>query len=432
MSLIENIRARKIRSGVMGLGYVGLPLCLEFVRAGYHVVGIDSDVAKIEALRNRTSYIPDISGNELAESFNTGRFELSSGPEAIATVDTLNVCVPTPLTVAGTPNLSFVNMALQSIEKHRRSGQLFILESTTYPGTTEEVLLTALSKGGLEVGEDFFLAYSPERIDPGNPDYNTRNIPKVVGGVTQSCTDCAVALYGNCIENVVPVSSSRVAEMVKLLENTFRSVNIGLVNELAKMCHNLDINIWEVIEAAKTKPFGFMPFYPGPGLGGHCIPVDPIYLSWKAREVGFNARFIELADQVNSSMPLFVVDLIAKALQGWQKNVDGARILLIGVAYKADVNDIRQSPGLDVWKLLESRNATVFYHDPHVASLEFGGVRHQSKPLVPEMLRTVDCTVLLTAHRSLDLDMIHDHSPCMVDTRNAMNGFPKDCRIFKL
>ena len=432
MPLIDDIRTRKIRAGVMGLGYVGLPLCLEFVRAEYHVVGLDSDSAKIEALRNRTSYIPDISAVELAEAFDTGRFEVTSEPPVIATLDTLNVCVPTPLTAAGTPDLSFVNSALQSIEKHRRPGQLFILESTTYPGTTEEILLPALSKGGLEVGKDFFLAFSPERIDPGNPDYNTRNIPKVVGGVTAACMDCAVALYGNCVEKIVTVSSPRAAEMVKLLENTFRSVNIGLVNELAKMCHNLGVDIWEVIEAAKTKPFGFMPFYPGPGLGGHCIPVDPIYLSWKAREVGFEARFIELADRVNSSMPLFVVDLIGKALGDRGKTIDGARILLLGVAYKADVNDIRQSPSLDVWQLLETRNAKVGYHDFHVASLEFGGVRHQSKPLVPETLREADCGVLLTAHRTLDLEMICEHSPCLVDTRNVLNGFPQEGQIYKL
>jgi UDP-N-acetyl-D-glucosamine dehydrogenase len=433
MPLIEEIRARKVRAGVMGLGYVGLPLCLEFVRAGYHVVGLDSDVKKVESLRNRTSYITDISNEKLIEAFDTGRFEVTSDQTSISTVHTLNICVPTPLNKSGTPDLSFVKAALLSIEQNQRPGQLYILESTTYPGTTEEALLPVLSQGGkMEAGKDFFLAFSPERIDPGNPEFNTRNIPKVVGGVTKACTECAAALYGKCVDTIVRVNSPRVAEMVKLLENTFRSVNIGLVNELAKMCHNLDVNIWEVIDAAKTKPFGFMPFYPGPGLGGHCIPVDPIYLSWKARQMGFEARFIALADQVNSSMPQFVVDLVVKALGDRGRALNDSSILILGITYKADVNDIRESPALDVWQLLESRGARVSYHDPYVDSLEFQGTDHVSQPLTPEILSQADCSVLLASHESLDFDMVCEHSSCTVDTRNALSGYSSDGRIYKL
>tara|TARA_B100000315_G_C14554267_1_gene577378 strand:- start:463 stop:1764 length:1302 start_codon:yes stop_codon:yes gene_type:complete len=433
MPLIEKIRDRKVRAGVMGLGYVGLPLCLEFVRAGYHVVGLDSDVKKVESLRNRTSYITDISNEDLSEAFDTGRFEVTSDQSSISTVHTLNICVPTPLNKSGTPDLSFVKAALLSIEQNQRPGQLYILESTTYPGTTEEALLPVLSQGGkMKAGKDFFLAFSPERIDPGNPEFNTRNIPKVVGGVTKACTECAAALYSRCVDTIVQVNSPRVAEMVKLLENTFRSVNIGLVNELAKMCHNLDVNIWEVIDAAKTKPFGFMPFYPGPGLGGHCIPVDPIYLSWKARQMGFEARFIALADQVNSSMPQFVVDLVVKALGDRGKALNDSSILILGVTYKADVNDIRESPALDVWQLLESRGARVSYHDPYVDSLEFQGIDHVSQPLTPEILSKADCSVLLASHKSLDFDMVCEHSSCTVDTRNALSGCSSDGRIHKL
>ncbi|MFC1491178.1 nucleotide sugar dehydrogenase [Nitrospinota bacterium] len=432
MSLIEDIRSRKVHSGVMGLGYVGLPLSLEFVRAGYTVVGLESDPRKVASLRNGSSYITDVSDDELAEAFGTGRFEVTTDQAVISEVHTLNICVPTPLNKSGSPDLSFVRAAIQSVEDHGRPGQLYVLESTTYPGTTEEVLLPVLSKNGKQVGKDFFLAFSPERIDPGNPRFNTRNIPKVVGGVTKECAECASALYENCVDKIVAVSSPRVAEMVKLLENTFRSVNVGLVNELAKMCHDLNVDIWEVIEAAETKPFGFMPFYPGPGLGGHCIPVDPIYLSWKARQMGFEARFIDLANQVNSSMPQFVVDLIVKALGDRGKALNGARIFLLGVTYKADVNDIRESPALDIWQLLNNRGAQVYYHDPYVDSLEFGGAEHSSRPLSPDTLREMDCSVLLANHKSLDFDLIREHSPCTVDTRNALKGFSADGHIYKL
>ncbi len=432
MALIDDIRSRKVRSCVMGLGYVGLPLALEFVRAGYQVVGLDSNPDRVAQLRRGESYVTDIRDSEIAEAFDTGRFDVTTDPAIISEVQTVNICVPTPLNKSGNPDLSYVQSALEAIEKYKCPGQLYILESTTYPGMTEEALLPVLSTNGDIVGENFFLAFSPERIDPGNPDYNTRNIPKVVGGVTEQCTECAAALYQNGVETIVKVSSPRVAEMVKLLENTFRSVNIGLVNELARMCHSLDVNIWEVIDAAKTKPFGFMPFYPGPGLGGHCIPVDPIYLSWKARQAGFDVRFIELARQINSSMPQFVVDLIVKALSDRGKALKGARILLLGLAYKAGVNDIRESPSLDVWHLLRGWGAQVSYHDPLVSSLEFGGGEQVSSPFAPETFRKADCTVVLTAHSSFDFALIHEHSDCIVDTRNALSGFSQDGKIYKL
>ncbi len=432
MALIDDIRSRKVRSCVMGMGYVGLPLALEFVRAGYSVVGLDSNPDRVAQLRRGASYVTDIPDGELAEAFDTGRFDVTSDPAIISEVHTVNICVPTPLNKSGNPDLTFVQSALSSIEKYQRPGQLYILESTTYPGMTEEALLPVLSNGGKRVGENFFLAFSPERIDPGNPHYNTRNIPKVVGGVTEECTECAAALYQNSVDTIVKVSSPRVAEMVKLLENTFRSVNIGLVNELARMCHSLDVNIWEVIEAAKTKPFGFMPFYPGPGLGGHCIPVDPIYLSWKARQAGFEVRFIELARQINSSMPRFVVDLIVKALGDRGKVLKGARILLLGITYKANVNDIRESPSLDVWHLLQGWGAVVSYHDPQVLSLEFAGGEQVSRPMTPETFREADCTVLLAVHSSFDFGMICEQSECIVDTRNALDGFPQDGKIYRL
>ncbi|MDA0999383.1 MAG: nucleotide sugar dehydrogenase [bacterium] len=432
MSLLEDIRSRKVRACIMGLGYVGLPLALEFVRAGYRVVGLDADPAKVESLKAGKSYITDILDAEIGEALATGRFEVTSDAAVISQVQTVNICVPTPLGKTGDPDLSYVQSALQAIKAANCPGQLYILESTTYPGTTEEALLPVLSREGRRVGEDFYLAYSPERVDPGNPNYNTRNIPKIVGGVTEACTEMASALYAGCIDNVVRVSSPKVAEMVKLLENTFRSVNIGLVNEMAKLCHVMGVDIWEVVDAAKTKPFGFMPFYPGPGLGGHCIPVDPIYLSWKARQLGFEARFIELAGQVNMAMPQFVVDLTMKALNDRGKALRGSKILLIGVTYKADVNDIRESPALDVWSLLENLGAEVSYHDPYAVRFEFDGREFISRPLGAEELEQADCAILLANHKGLDLKFILERSDRIVDTRNAFAAFQPNNRICKL
>ena len=416
----------------MGLGYVGLPLALEFVRAGYQVAGLDADEAKARRMREGRSHITDVSDAQLREALDTGHLEITADPDVLSGVQTVNICVPTPLSKSGDPDLSFVQSAVQSIEARQRPGQLYILESTTYPGTTEEVLLPALSRRGAKVGEDFFLAFSPERVDPGNPIYHTRNIPKVVGGMTPRCTEAAAALYANCIDTVVRVSSPRVAEMVKLLENTFRSVNIGLVNEMARMCHQLGVDIWEVIDAAKTKPFGFMPFYPGPGLGGHCIPIDPIYLSWKARQVGFEAQFIALASKVNTAMPHFVAELVVKALNDRGKALNGANILLLGLTYKANVSDTRESPALDVWHLLAGLGAQVSYHDPYVPEIEFLGGRHQSQPLDAGGLKKADCTVILTNHKEIDLALVRAHADCILDTRNAYPGTPPDGRLYKL
>ena len=424
MSLGDDIRARKVHACVIGLGYVGLPLALEFIRAGYKVAGLDIDASRVAQLRAGISYVLDVPDENVRKSISTGRFEVTTDSAVLSEVQTVNICVPTPLGKTGDPDLSLIKSAFNDIVKNRRPGQLYILESTTYPGTTEEVLLAALSEGGGKVGKDYYLAFSPERVDPGNPHYNIRNIPKVVGGVTPACTECAAALYENCVETVVKVSSPRVAEMVKLLENTFRSVNIGLVNELARMCHTLDVDIWEVIETAKTKPFGFMPFHPGPGLGGHCLPVDSIYLSWKARQAGFESRFIELAGQVNASMPQFVLDLVVKLLNERGKPLKGARILLLGITYKADVNDIRESPALDVWHLLARLGAEVGYHDPYVPKYDFEGKSHKSVPLDSKVLGKTDCGILLANHKTLDISHIYDNCKNIIDTRNAFKGYP--------
>src|SRR5437762_4515780 len=367
--LSERIRRREARCGVIGLGYVGLPLALEFARAGFHVTGIDVDGAKIDAINGGRSYVVDLEDREIAEQVQAGRLTATSDFAAIQSLDTINICVPTPLRKTKDPDLTFVVSAVNEITRHLRRGQLVILESTTYPGTTQEVVQPALEASGLEVGRDICLAFSPERIDPGNAHFQTRNIPKVVGGVTPHCTEVAKTLYEQCVETVVAVSSPRVAEMVKLLENTFRSVNIGLVNEIALMSHALDIDVWEVIDAAKTKPFGFMAFYPGPGLGGHCIPIDPFYLSWKAKMNGFECRFIELAGHINSSMPQYVVERVGDALNTARKAIRGSRIHVLGVAYKSGVNDTRESPALNVMRLLRDKGAGLSYSDPYVPAL---------------------------------------------------------------
>ncbi len=361
--LEKKLQDRTARLGVIGLGYVGLPLAVEFAKAGFEVVGIDLSVDKVERLNRGDSYIGDVDSADLLEVVQSGKLKATTDYSVLADVDTVNICVPTPLSKTRDPDISFIDNAMSEIAKTLHAGQLIILESTTYPGTTEEVLLPRLEEKGLKVGVDCFLAFSPERVDPGNPTFDTKNIPKVVGGITPACTAAAVALYNCTLTSVVPVSSARVAETVKLLENTFRSVNIGMVNEIAQMCHKMDIDVWEVIDAAATKPFGFMPFYPGPGLGGHCIPIDPYYLSWKARASGFEARFIDLAGTVNGSMPEFVVDLVSRALNERAQAIRGSRILLVGVAYKSDIDDMRESPALDIIKLLQDRGAEITYFD---------------------------------------------------------------------
>jgi UDP-N-acetyl-D-glucosamine dehydrogenase len=429
--LKEKIERREARCGVIGLGYVGLPLALEFARAGMHVTGIDLDERKVEAIKAGKSYIVDVSDEEIAEQVGTGRFEATSEFSVIRDLDTINICVPTPLRKTKDPDLTHVVSAVNEIRKHLRPGQLVILESTTYPGTTDEVVRPALEASGLKVGEDFCLAFSPERIDPGNAVYNTRNIPKVVGGMTPACSELAKALYEQSVDTVVAVSSPQVAEMVKLLENTFRSVNIGLVNEIALMCSALKIDVWEVIDAAKTKPFGFMAFYPGPGLGGHCIPIDPFYLSWKARMNGFDARFIELAGYINESMPRFVVEKITDALNRHAKSVRGARVHVLGVAYKAGVNDVRESPALTVMKLLADKGAVLSYTDPYVPAVREEGLSMDSLPLTNGSMQHVDCAVVLTDHREIDYRAILDAVPALVDTRNALRGIQSE-KILRL
>ena len=422
-TLIDKIRRHEARCGIIGLGYVGLPLAIEFARAGLHVTGIDVDRSKVEQIRAGRSYVVDVGDNEIAEQVAAGRLVATSEFGAIAELDTVNICVPTPLRKTKDPDLTFVVAAVNEIRRYLRRGQLVILESTTYPGTTEEVVRPALEASGLQVGRDFCLAFSPERIDPGNPHFKTRNIPKVVGGVTPACTEAAAALYAECVERVVPVSSTRVAEMVKLLENTFRSVNIGLVNEIALMSHALGIDVWEVIDAAKTKPFGFMAFYPGPGLGGHCIPIDPFYLSWKAKMNGFEPRFIELAGHINESMPRFVVEKITDALNRHRKSVRGSRIHVLGVAYKAGVNDLRESPALNVMKILTDKGAVLSYSDPYIPAIREEGLCLDSLPLGNGYLADVDCVVVLTAHREFDYRSVVETAPLVVDTRNALQGF---------
>jgi UDP-N-acetyl-D-glucosamine dehydrogenase len=420
--LIDKIERRSARCGVIGLGYVGLPLALEFARAGFHVTGIDLDERKVEGILAGRSYIVDVQDEEIGEPVRAGRFVPTTDFSVIRDLDTINICVPTPLRKTKDPDLTYVVSAVNEIKQHLRRGQLVILESTTYPGTTEEVVRPALEASGLKVGVDFALAFSPERIDPGNPDFNTRNIPKVVGGVTPACTQVAKRLYEASVDTVVPVSSTEVAEMVKLLENTFRSVNIGLVNEIALMCSSLKINVWEVIEAAKTKPFGYMAFYPGPGLGGHCIPIDPFYLSWKAKMNGFDARFIELAGAINESMPRFVVERITDALNQHRKSVRGSRIHVLGVAYKAAVNDIRESPALIVMKILAEKGAILSYSDAYVPTVREEGFDLDAIPADARALGECDCAVVLTAHPGVDYEMVARLAPLVVDTRNALHG----------
>jgi UDP-N-acetyl-D-glucosamine dehydrogenase len=425
-ALMDRIRRREARCGIIGLGYVGLPLALEFARAGFRTTGIDVDLRKVEQIKAGRSYIVDVTDAEIAEQVAAGRLTASDDFAAIRDLDTINICVPTPLRKTKDPDLTYIVSAVSEISKYLRRGQLVILESTTYPGTTEEVVLPALEASGLQVGRDFHLAFSPERIDPGNAHFNTRNIPKVVGGVTPACTEVATALYEQSVDQVVPVSSTRVAEMVKLLENTFRSVNIGLVNEIALTSNALGIDVWEVIDAAKTKPFGFMAFYPGPGLGGHCIPIDPFYLSWKAKMSGFEPRFIELAGHINESMPRFVVEKVTDALNRHSKSVRGSRIHILGVAYKAGVNDVRESPALNVMKMLADKGALLSYSDPYVPALREEGFALDSLPLRNGYLGDVDCVVVLTDHREFDYKAVAGSARLVVDTRNALRGMKGD------
>jgi UDP-N-acetyl-D-glucosamine dehydrogenase len=432
--LLRRIKDGKARAGVVGLGYVGLPLAVEFARSGLTCVGLDVDARKVASITRGESYIPDVPSADVQQLLTAGRLSATTDFSVVADLDTINICVPTPLRKTKDPDMSYIVSAVEAIAVHLHPGMLVVLESTTYPGTTEEVVQPILESGGLKAGVDFFLAFSPERVDPGNGAFNTRNVPKVVGGTTPDCAAIACALYGTSIDTVVPVSSPRVAEMVKLLENTFRAVNIGLVNEMALMCDRLGINVWEVVDAAQTKPFGFMPFYPGPGLGGHCIPIDPFYLSWKARQYGFEPRFIELAGHINGAMPHATVDKIADALNVQKKALNGARILVAGIAYKKDINDMRESPALDVMGLLHQQGARVSYADPHVPKLDgrawLGGYDLESLTLDSVSAAGVDCVAILTEHSAFDYDSIVASAPLIVDTRNAIKQ--THSHVFKL
>jgi UDP-N-acetyl-D-glucosamine dehydrogenase len=421
--LARRIKAKTARVVVVGLGYVGLPLAETFAWGGFPVLGFDIDDGKVAKLLRGESYIGHICPERVAELVGSGRFDATSDPSRFVEADAIVICVPTPLGEAREPDLSCVIQTAQTIRPHLRAGQLVVLESTTYPGTTEDLLLPILEESGLKAGEDFFLAYSPEREDPGNRDFATRNIPKVIGGLDETSRRLAVSLYEPIVDGVVPVSGTRVAEACKILENTYRAVNIALVNELKGVFAAMGIDIWEVIAAAKTKPFGFQAFYPGPGLGGHCIPIDPFYLTWAARKHGLNTRFIELAGEINTAMPQYVVERVAEALNDEGKAVRGSRVCVLGVAYKKDVDDPRESPAFAILEMLQARGAKVSYSDPHVPTLprmrHHGNLRLDSQALTPAFLQSQDCVVIVTDHSVCDYDAVVRHAPLVVDTRNA-------------
>ena len=431
---VERILAREVRVGVVGLGYVGLPLAVEFGMNGFDVTGFEVSAEKAAEINEGVSYIQDVPSEDVRRLVDSGRLRATVDFERLSEIDAIIVCVPTPLNKTKEPDISYILAAAEKIRAAMRPGQLIVLESTTYPGTTDEVLLPILAGSGLELDTDFFLAFSPERVDPGNPDFQTRNITKVVGGVSEPSSIVAAALYGTVVETVHRVSSARVAEAAKLLENTFRAVNIGLVNEIAQLCYQLGIDSWEVINAAKTKPFGFMAFYPGPGIGGHCIPLDPHYLSWKARLHGFEAKFIGLAEEVNSRMPQHVINLITEGLNRHRKAVNGSRVLVLGVAYKRDIDDVRESPALSIIDKLMDLGAMVSYHDPHVPSLRLdddhgpaiGSKRVVSSlssvELTDEALDGADCVVVVTDHRAIDYERVLRLAKLVVDTRNITSG----------
>jgi UDP-N-acetyl-D-glucosamine dehydrogenase len=427
--LISLITNKQAHVGVIGLGYVGLPLLVEFTSRGFHGTGFEVDEAKAQQINAGTSYIGDVSSRKVKEVVDAGRLRATTDFSHLAECDAIIICVPTPLRKTKEPDVSYILAAAGQIAERLRRGHLIILESTTYPGTTDEVLLPMFEEKGMKLDEDFLLAFSPERVDPGNPQFQTHNIPKVVGGVTDDSTAVAAHLYSQIVNDVHAVSSARVAEAAKLLENTFRAVNIGMANEMARLCYALNIDTWEVIRAAATKPFGFMPFYPGPGIGGHCIPLDPHYLSWKARQHGFDSRFISLAEEVNSRMPEHVVQLVADGLNDARKAMNGSNVLLLGVAYKKDINDVRESPALSIIDRLRAKGANVRYHDPFVSDIRFddahtdsSGEPLSSVSLTNDELQSADCVIIVTDHSDIDYKRICSIVPLIVDTRNALNG----------
>src|ERR1051326_2476577 len=425
---IASIKEKRARVGVIGLGYVGLPLVTEFARGGFAATGFEVAAAKAALINSGESYIGDVPSSQVKVLIDSGRLHATTNFDELKDCDAIIICVPTPLRKTKEPGVSYILAAAEEIKKRLRRGQLIILESTTYPGTTDEVLLPMLEATGLKLDQDFLLAFPPERVDPGNPEFKTHNIPKVVGGVTDDSTEAASALYGQIVREVHAVTSARVAEAAKLLENTFRAVNIGMANEMARLCYALGIDTWEVIRAAATKPFGFMPFYPGPGIGGHCIPLDPHYLSWKARQHGFDSRFISLAEEVNSRMPEHVVQLVSDGLNDDRKAMKGARVLLLGVAYKKDINDVRESPALSIIDLLRAKGARVSYHDPFVNEVRFDDAHTEGNDdllhaveLTDDEIKTADCVVIVTNHSSVDYQRVVNLASLVVDTRNSLN-----------
>lgn len=431
--LLDKIAGRQAIIGIVGLGYVGLPLAVAFAQEGFQVIGVDVDNRKIDALNQGESYVEDIPSAVLRPLIDSGMIRATTDYAAMAAADAISICVPTPLRKTRDPDISYIIHAADCLAAHMPpgQGQLIVLESTTYPGTTDEIVLPRFNRDGLEVGRDFFMAFSPERIDPGRIDYTVRTTPKVIGGVTPDCLEVAVALYGTVVDNPVAVSSTATAEMVKLLENTFRAVNIGLVNEVALMCDKLGLNVWEVVGAAATKPYGFMPFYPGPGLGGHCIPIDPHYLSWKLRTLNYTARFIELAAEVNSHMPDYVLGKVGDALNDERKALNGSRILVLGAAYKRDVGDVRESPALDVIHLLRGRGADVVYNDPYIPTMFLDGDELSSVELSAETVAAADCVVVVTDHTVYDWEWLTTNARLIVDTRNAV-GSSGTARVVRL
>lgn len=429
-NLLQHLQDRTARVAVLGLGYVGLPLAVVFADAGFHVTGIDPDQRKVTTINRGESHIQDVPTEQVARLVAEGKLQATTDFSALQNADAVSICVPTPLRKTGDPDLSFILDATQELAKYMHPGMVIVLESTTYPGTTREILLPKLGdEKGLVAGESFFLGFSPERVDPGRKDWTTINTPKVIGGITPHCSEIAAAWYGQALQNVVPVSSAEVAEMAKLLENTFRMINIGLVNEMAIMCNRLGVDVWEVIEAAATKPFGFMKFTPGPGLGGHCIPIDPLYLSWKLRALNYNARFIELASEINTSMPRYVVNLIQDGLNQGSRALRGSHVLVLGVAYKPDIDDLRESPALDIIGLLEQKGAVVTYHDPFIPTIRHDGMEMSSVTDYQAAARAADCVVIVTNHAEYDypaLVKIAEGGPVIVDTRNALGKITKN------
>ncbi len=432
MDFKQKFETREAAVGVLGLGYVGLPLAVEFADAGFEVVGIDIDKQKVERINAGENYIRDIDSERLERLVRDGKLRATMDRDVIRALDSVSICVPTPLSKSREPDITYILHACEEIATRMHRPMVIVLESTSYPGTTRELALPLLERSGLRVGSDFFLAFSPERVDPGNPEYGTRNTPKIIGGITPRCVEMACALYSQAVETLVPVSSAMAAEMVKLLENTFRAINIGAINEMAIICHQLGVDVWEIIEAARTKPFGFMPFYPGPGLGGHCIPIDPLYLSWKMRKLNYQTRFIELADQINSAMPRYVVDRIVELLNQRRIPINGARILILGITYKRDIDDTRESPALPIIEQLLELEGSVSYNDPYVPELSYNGVKLTSAELTAEMLAEQDIVVVTSDHSSYDWEFIVAHSRLILDTRNGIGNPADRSKVVKL